>query len=114
MTTTIISNSVSYGQMTNQAMSKLIALNATLERLHDAITTASSGYTGEAGTEFEAPVSAMTPGMPNLFGVQPSETPGEQGSAYSYAMGRLHEEWAKFWTAAEPFIEQLDNGTTSM
>lgn len=110
MSTVIISNSVSYGQMSNQAVSRLVALNAQLERLKDAIATASSGYTGTAGTEFEAgdPLS----GPSNLFGVAPSATPGEQGSAYSYAMGRLNEEWATFWAAAEPFIEQLDNGYT--
>ena len=113
MTTTIISNNMpfSYGQMTNQAVSKLISLQTTLERLQDAIKTASAGYAGVPGTEFE--MGSMGT-VQNLFGIQPSDTPGEQGSAYSYAMGRLHEEWAKFWTAAEPFIEQLDNGTFSM
>lgn len=114
MTTTIISNTVSYGQMTNQSVSKLIALQTMLERLQDAITTASAGYEGEPGTEFEAPTNALAPAVPNLFGVQPSATPGEQGAAYKYAVGRLHEEWAKFWEVAEPFVEQLDNGTTSL
>lgn len=115
MTTTIIANNMpySYGQMTNQTISKLISLQTVIERLNDAIATASSSYGGVAGTEFEASVALGTQ-SPNLFGVQPSETPGEQGSAYSYAMGRLHEEWATFWTAAAPFIEQLDNGTFSM
>jgi hypothetical protein len=113
MTTTIISNSASYGAMTNQTVSKLLSLQTVIERLHDAITTATAGYTGTPGTEFEAAFNAMSPGQMNLFGVQPSETPGEQGSAYSYAMGRLHEEWEKFWLAAEPYVEQLDNGVTT-
>jgi hypothetical protein len=113
MTTTIISSGVAYGQMTNQAIGKLINLQTVLTRLQDAITTASAGYAGVPGTEFEFTGAGFTGAMPNLFGVQASETPGEQGSAYSYAMGRLHEEWAKFWTLAEPFIEQLDNGSYS-
>lgn len=108
MTTTIISNGVSYGQMSNQAISKLISLQTQLERINDAIATASAGYEGTPGTEFEAGTMGATT---NLFGVQPSATPGEQGAAYKYAMGRLCEEWATFWTAAEQYIEQLDNGT---
>lgn len=110
MTTTIISTSASYGAMTNQTIAKLIALQTTMERLNDAISTASAGYTGEPGTEFE---TGDLNAPPNLFGVQPSATPGEQGSAYKYAMGRLCEEWEIFWTAAQPFVEQLDNGTFS-
>lgn len=109
MTTTIISNSVPYGQMTNQSVAKLISLQTALERLSDAIATASASYEGVPGTQFEASLAT-----PNLFGITPSETPGEQGTGYSYAMGRLHEEWVTFWTAAEPFIEQLDNGTFSV
>lgn len=115
MSTLIIAPNASgaaFGTMTNQTVSRLIALQSTLERLHSAIATASSGFEGTPGTEFE--MGTAIDGVPNLFQVQPSETPGEQGAAYSYAMGRLHEEWATFWTAAEPFIEQLDNGTFSM
>src|SRR5882672_7429741 len=98
MTTLIIAANgmgATYGAMTNQAVSKLIALQTVMERINDAIATASAGYEGEPGTQFEAPAMG-SPGATNLFGVQPSETPGEQGSAYSYAMGRLHEEWATF------------------
>ena len=111
MSTTIISNGAPYGAMTNQTTARIIALRATLDRLQGAIATASSGFEGIPGTEFES--GGTLGSATNLFGVQASETPGEQGSAYSYAMGRLNEEWLKFWTAAEPFIEQLDNGATS-
>ena len=116
MTTTIISNNIpySYGQMTNQAIAKLVSLQTTMERLHDAISTASAGYEGTPGTEFEISSNMMGVQPANLFGVQASATPGEQGSAYSYAIGRLHEEWVKFWALAEPFVEQLDNGTSNM
>lgn len=117
MTTTIIANAspYSYGVMTNQVISKLIALQTQIERLNDAVTTASAGYTGTPGTEFEAAASAFPgPAAPaNLFGVTPSGTAGEQGAAYKYAIGRLHEEWVNFWTVAEPFIEQLDNGVST-
>jgi hypothetical protein len=116
MSTLIIAPNASnaaFGTMTNQTVSRLISLQATLQRLHEAIATASSGYDGIPGTEFEG-ASPAGIGVPNLFQVQPSETPGEQGTAYSYAMGRLHEEWQTFWAAAEPFVAQLDNGTFSM
>src|SRR5262245_28265780 len=107
MSTTVISNNAPFGAMTNQSVARLIAMQATLDRLAGAIATASSGFTGTAGTQFE---QASGLGQVNLFGVQPSETPGEQGSAYSFAVNRLHEEWQTFWTAAQPFIAQLDNG----
>lgn len=111
MTTTVISNQQPYGQLTNQTISRLIQLQVNVERLGDAVKTASAGYTGTPGTEFEAvPTGTFPPPNPNLFSVQPSTTPGEQGAAYKYAIGRLQEEWAKFWEVAQPFIEQLDNG----
>jgi hypothetical protein len=27
-------------------------------------------------------------------------------------VGRLHELWVTFWTEAENYVQQLDNGTT--
>ena len=113
MTTTIIANSFqpTYGQMTNHAVAKMISLQSAMERLSDAIATASSAYEGVPGTEFEVAAS----GEPfNLFGVQPSDTPGEQGAAYSYALLQLYQQWQTFWAAAQPYIEQLDNGTQAM
>lgn len=127
MTTTIISNMqpYTYGQMTNQAIGRLISLNTSMIRLQEAIATASAGYTGIEGTQFEIgnptlPSSGdvMQPrsiGMnQNLFGVQASDTPGEQGSNYRYAMDGLAAAWQTFWTAAQPFVEQLDNGQMTM
>ena len=118
MTTTIIANSPPYnfGRMTNQAITGLVGLNGQLSRLQEAIATASSGFGGTAGTQFEVGGGLNTPafagGAPaNLFGVQASETPGEQGLAYSYAMGQLSVAWETFWTAAAPYVQQLDNGT---
>lgn len=110
MTTTVISNMMpySYGQMTNQAIGRLISANTTLLRLNDAITTASAGYDGTPGTQFES----TTPN--NLFGVVPSTIPGEQGAAYRYAMESLIAQWRTFWVAAQPYIEQLDNGQMAM
>jgi hypothetical protein len=116
MSTLIIAPNASnaaFGTMTNQAVSRLISLQSTLERLNAAIATASSGFEGTPGTQFEGGGATII-GVPNLFQVQPSDTPGEQGEAYRFAMGRLGEEWATFWAAAQPFIDQLDNGTFSM
>jgi hypothetical protein len=112
MATTIITNTGPYtfGQLTNQNISRLISLNTNIGRLFEAIATASSGYDGVPGTEFEIGNPTNT-AIQNLFGIQASTTPGEQGSAYSYAVGQLHTAWETFWTAAAPYIEQLDNGT---
>jgi len=86
-------------------------------RIDEAITNASSGYTGTPGTQFEIQPSgpgvtpaANTSMIPTLFGVTPSDTPGEQGVTYRYAMESLYQQWQTFWTAALPFIQQLDNG----
>jgi len=113
MATIIISSQDPYtqGRATNQLTSRLLASAAQLERLHAAVVTASSGYDGAPGTEFEIDPNLMSSAVQNLFGVQPSDTPGEQGAAYSYAVNRLHELWATFWADARPYVEQLDNGT---
>jgi hypothetical protein len=122
MASTIIANTSPYtfGQMTNQTVSRVISLNTQLTRLQEAIATASSGYEGTPGTEFEVRgnsnmvmPSSLAAGQ-NLFGVLASDTPGEQGQAYSYAVGQLHAAWQTFWTAAAPYIEQLDNGTQGL
>jgi hypothetical protein len=70
-------------------------------RLQAAVATASSGYTGTDGTEFETDSN---------FGVAPSDTPGEQGKAYNFAVGNLANAWATFWTAANDSLKALDNG----
>jgi hypothetical protein len=118
MSALIIGSGYAWGQLTNRLSNGLISANTQMERLNDAIATASSGFTGVAGTQFEVSqlnnMSGAIPSgdTPNLFGVLASETPGEQGEGYAYAVGRLHELWQTFWTAASPFIEQLDNGST--
>lgn len=108
-----------FGAMTNQMVSRLIAANVQVERLQEAISTASSGYTGTPGTEFEAPLPTAAPGVPappaNLFGIMADpDNPGAQGQAYSYAMGQLMLAWKQFWDAAKDYVEALDNGTISM
>ena len=116
MTAVVISNQTSFGSMTNQSVGRLISLHTTLERLKDAVATASSGYTGTPGTEFEAaPGFAGPPGGGNNFGVSPDPAePGKAGTDYAYAVNQLTTQWATFWAAAQPYIEQLDNGTPSM
>jgi hypothetical protein len=116
MTAVVISNMTTFGSMTNNAVGRLLSLNTTLERLKDAVATASSGYEGTPGTEFEAVsgVPGPTSGG-NNFGVQPDPAEaGKQGTDYAYALNQLTAQWATFWTAAQPYIEQLDNGTQGM
>jgi hypothetical protein len=118
MTATIISTSGNYtfGSMTTATVSRLIATHTQMGRLRDAIATASSGYAGTPGTQFEVPAAGMMPGATtNLFGVVPDPAePGKNGTDFAYAVNSLEAAWATFWVAAEPFIEQLDNGGTSM
>jgi hypothetical protein len=103
-----------FGALTNRMTSGMVSANAQLERLHAAIATASAGYTGTPGTEFEVANAMGGPMQTNLFGVvADSDAPGQRGSDYSYAMGRLHELWTTFWAEAEAYVQQLDNGTPS-
>jgi hypothetical protein len=114
MAALIIPSQTSFGGLTNQVITRLLQTNGNIERLKDAIATASSGYTGTPGTQFEA--QTMNAGMymaPNNFGVQPRPDPeeaGANGTDYAYAVNILAEAWATFWAAAEPSINQLDNG----
>lgn len=117
MAVTLISNSPPYtfGQQSNQVISRLIGLNTQIVRVEDAIATASSGFTGTEGTEFEVqPINSLTPTVPNLFGVVASDVPGDQGKAYRFAFDSLNSAWAAFWAQARPFIEQLDNGNNTL
>ncbi len=117
MTAVIISTTGQYpfGAMTNQTVAGLIAMATKMQRLKEAIATASAGYSGVEGTQFEIPASGTPGGQPpNLFGVVASATPGEQGAAYRYAVDALTAQWETFWAAAAPYIEALDNGNTSM
>ena len=114
MAAIIIPNHTAFGAMTNQMVAKFAGLDSQIKRLSEAIATASAGYDGAPGTQFEAS-SGTLPGpshQNNNFGITPDpNTPGQKGQAYAYAVGRLHEEWNTFWTAAEPFIAALDNGS---
>lgn len=117
MAATIISNMppYSFGQMTNQTVGRLISSDTSVRRLAEAIATASAGFQGTDGTQFEVGNTDPENQVQNLFGVQADvNRPGEQGKAYAYAIGRLNEAWTTFWETAQPFIEQLDNGQASM
>jgi hypothetical protein len=104
MTATIISNTPPFGALTNRAIAGLHDVNEAIVRLQDAVATAASGYEGTPGTEYE--------GANTNFGVVAGSTPGAKGSDYAYAVSNLATEWGKFWTAASPSIEQIDNGVT--
>jgi hypothetical protein len=111
MAAIVISNTASFGNMTNQMVSRLTSLNSTIPRLQEAIATASAGYDGVPGTQFETPTGMSNVGVPNNFGVagDPAE-PGRKGTDYAYAVNVLATAWATFWEAAAASIEQLDNG----
>jgi hypothetical protein len=116
MVALVIPTSTTFGQMTNSVVSRLAGLNTTVLRLNEAVATASAGFTGTPGTEFEAASGGM--GMPyqqNNFGVQPdSATPGANGAAYADAVTGLAAQWEAFWALAAPFIKTLDNGQAAM
>jgi len=116
MAAIIIPNSTSFGAMTNQMVGRLASLDSTVKRLSEGIATASAGYEGVPGTQFEAPSASglMTPvSGQNNFGIVPSGTPGEQGESYRYAVDALKAQWDTFWAAAQPYIAALDNGQGS-
>lgn len=112
MAALIISTGAQFGAMTNQIVGSMYRLNSAMPRLQEAIATASLGYTGTPGTEFETAIPGSNqPYVPNLFGVQADpQNPGAQGNAYRYAAEQLEAEWVKFWTAAASYIQALDNG----
>jgi hypothetical protein len=116
MAALIIPSNTPFGGMTNQITSRMIALNTQMARIKDAIATASSGYTGVDGTQFEASGGNMMPMAGyNNFGVVPDPaTPGANGLEYSYAVNVLVGHWETFWAVAEASIAQLDNGGSSM
>lgn len=104
MATTIISNQTPFGSMTNRVTGQALSLNNNINRLGEAIATASAGYDGTPGTQFE--------GAGNLFGVQANpNSPGANGIAYQYAVDELRNAWETFWTTALPYLKQLDNGS---
>ena len=113
MAAILIANTMpfNFGQMTNQQVARIIAANTAMQRLNEAVATASSAFTGTAGTQFEVGNTDPANVVPNLFGVQADPAnPGKSGNDYSYAIGQLSTVWQTFWTAAQPYLEQLDNG----
>lgn len=101
MTTTVVSNAVPFGVMTNRTVADLYRVNLAILRLQAAVASAASGFSGTAGTEYEDEV---------IFGVAPSATPGAKGSDFAFAVNTIGGAWATFWSAAQGAIEALDNG----
>jgi X-X-X-Leu-X-X-Gly heptad repeat protein len=115
----IISTQATYtfGAMTNKLVTGLIAANSSLSRLQSGMNTASSGYSGVAGTQYE--VSGTTSGNPtaptNLFGViADANAPGSNGITYQNAMDTIEAAWQTFWETASDALKTLDNGGTPM
>ena len=102
MTATVISNAAPFGAATNQLIAALFSSDEAIERLRAAVATASSGYNGEPGTEFEDGTNFGVAAEPGI--------PGNKGKDYAYAINSLATAWATFWSAAKPYVEQLDNG----
>jgi hypothetical protein len=107
MATIQISNQPPFGGMTNRLVASILSNNTSMLRLKEAIATANAGYEGTPGAQFEDPSG--------LFGVKADPAaPGVRGAEYDYAVSELSNVWATFWTAAQPFLKQLDNGSMSM
>jgi len=113
MAALIIPNNTTFGSMTNQTVSNLLKMSTTMARLKDALATASAGYEGVAGTQYEAATMSMnTPFTQNNFGIVPKvDAAGANGTDYEYAVNTLATHWDTFWAAAEAAISQLDNGS---
>jgi hypothetical protein len=107
MSTIQISNQAPFGSLTNRTTGSLLSNHTNLERLQSAVATANAGYEGVPGAQFE--------GMGSMFGVTADPAnPGQNGTDYAYAVEQLQVAFAAFWTAALPYIQQLDNGVQSM
>jgi hypothetical protein len=107
MTATIISNTPPFGAMTNKTVAGLHSVNEAIVRLQDAVATAAAGFDGTPGTEYEGPET-------NFGVVSDPASPGTKGSDYAYAVDSLANAWRSFWTTALPFVEQIDNGVTTI
>jgi hypothetical protein len=104
-----------FGTMSTRLVTNLIAANASVARITAGMATASSGFTGTDGTQYEVsssmPPNPMAP--PNLFGVvTEANSPGANGMAYENAMNTIETAWQTFWTAASAALQTLDNGST--
>jgi hypothetical protein len=101
MTAVIINNATPFGLLTNEAIAELHTVAEAMTRLQAAVATASGGFAGTEGTEFETDTN---------FGVKPGANPGDQGKNYRYAVDNLTQAWATFWDSAKPSIDAIDNG----
>lgn len=116
MSALIYSTQTPFGGMTSAAVAQLAALNTKITRLGAAIATASSGLPEDhvEGTQFENSGPGQNFVSDNLFGVTPSETPGEQGTEYRYAVDQLRAAWDTFWPTITAYVTQLDQGQQSL
>jgi hypothetical protein len=108
-----------FGVMTTRLVTSLIQANASVARVQAGMTTASNGFTGTAGTQYEISGSSTGMGNPmapiNLFGViADANNLGANGTAYETAMNTIETAWQTFWTAASGALQTLDNGSTTV
>ena len=106
MTATVISNAAPFGALTNDTVAGLFRADEAMGRLAAAVATAASGFEGTPGTEYEDNTN---------FGVaaDPAE-PGKAGTDYAYAIDQMANAWNTFWSAAKPYLDQLDNGVRTV
>jgi hypothetical protein len=106
-----------FGVMSTRLVTALIQANASIARITAGMATASSGFTGTAGTQYE--IGSNTPlnpqGPTNLFGViADANNLGANGVAYENAMNTIEAAWQTFWTDASAALQTLDNGSTTV
>ena len=101
MSALIVNGVTPFGNVSNKMAADFHVIDDEITRLGVAVAIAASGFTGTAGTEYETGSN---------FGVVPSNTPGQQGLAFAYALNSLSTNWATFRANNIAFINVLDNG----
>jgi hypothetical protein len=103
MSAIIVNGDTPFGSMSNNGIADLIDAIANLHRVNLAAAAAQSGAPAPPGAALETGSN---------FGVVPSDTPGEQGAAYAYALDVLDQALQAFLAANQAQITALDNGGT--
>ena len=103
MAAIIVNGATPFGSLSNAAIADLISAVEDLHRVNLAAAAAQSGAPDPVGAALETGSN---------FGVLPSETPGEQGAAYAYALDALDQALQAFLAANKAQITALDNGGT--
>lgn len=101
MSAIIVNGAAPFGAISNKAIQNLISAIDDIHRVNLAAAAAQSGAA--------SPVAAALETGSN-FGVVASDTPGEKGADYAYALGLLDAALQTFKSTNQGFITALDNG----